>query len=63
MELPANMEPRSRLKPMHWKGSLICEQLLCAGELIGVNEAGRRTIQTGQSTEPNRRSGIAVPLR
>ena len=27
MELPANMEPRSKLKPMHWKGSLIREQL------------------------------------
>jgi gentisate 1,2-dioxygenase len=45
MELPANMEPRSKLKPMHWKGSLIRKQLLRAGELIGVNEAGRRTIQ------------------
>ena len=63
MELPANMEPRSRLKPMHWKGSLICEQLLRAGDLISVNEAGRRTIQTGRSTEHNRRGGIAVPLR
>ena len=45
MELPANLEPRSKLRPMHWKGSLIREQLLRAGELIGVNEAGRRTIQ------------------
>jgi gentisate 1,2-dioxygenase len=45
MELPANMEPRSKLRPMHWKGSLIRQQLLRAGELIGVNEAGRRTIQ------------------
>jgi len=26
---------------MHWKGSLIRKQLLRAGELIGVNEAGR----------------------
>lgn len=63
MELPANMEPRSRLKAMRWKGSLIREQLLCAGDLIGVNEAGRRTIQTGRTTEHNRRGGIAVPLR
>jgi gentisate 1,2-dioxygenase len=45
MELLANMEPRSKLRPMHWKGSLIRKQLLRAGELIGVNEAGRRTIQ------------------
>ena len=45
MELPANMEPRSKLKPMHWKGSVIRRQLLRAGELIGVNEAGRRTLQ------------------
>jgi gentisate 1,2-dioxygenase len=45
MELPANLEPRSKLRPMHWKGSLIRKRLLRAGELIGVNEAGRRTIQ------------------
>ena len=45
MELPANMEPRSKLRPMHWKGSLIRKQLMRAGELIGVNEAGRRTLQ------------------
>jgi gentisate 1,2-dioxygenase len=45
MELPANMEPRSKLKPMHWKGSLIRDRLMRAGKLIGVNEAGRRTIQ------------------
>jgi gentisate 1,2-dioxygenase len=45
MELPANMEPRSRLKPMHWRWSLVREQLMRAGKLIGVNEAGRRTIQ------------------
>jgi gentisate 1,2-dioxygenase len=45
MELPANMEPRSRLQPMHWKWSLIRDRLMRAGELIGVNEAGRRTIQ------------------
>jgi gentisate 1,2-dioxygenase len=45
MELPANMEPRSKLRPMHWKGSLIRKHLLRAGELIGVNEAGRRTLQ------------------
>ena len=31
MELLANMEPRSRLKAMRWKGSLIREQLLRAG--------------------------------
>ena len=63
MELPANMEPRSRLKAMRWQGSLIHEQLLRAGDLIGVNEAGRRTIQTGRTTEHNRPDGIAVPLR
>ncbi|MGH7768428.1 MAG: cupin domain-containing protein [Candidatus Binatia bacterium] len=45
LELPANLEPRSKLRPMHWKGSLIRERLLRAGELIGVDEAGRRTIQ------------------
>ncbi len=45
IELPANMEPRSKLRPMHWKGSLVRKQLLRAGELIGVNEAGRRTLQ------------------
>ncbi|HEX9878952.1 MAG TPA: cupin domain-containing protein [Candidatus Binatia bacterium] len=45
MELPANMEPRSKLKPMLWKGSMIREQLMRAGDLIGVDEAGRRTIQ------------------
>ena len=45
MELPAHMEPRSKLRPMHWKGSLLRKQLLRAGELIGLNEAGRRTIQ------------------
>jgi gentisate 1,2-dioxygenase len=45
VDLPANMEPRSKLRPMHWNGSFIRQQLLRAGELIGVNEAGRRTIQ------------------
>lgn len=45
MELPANMEPRSKLRPMHWKWTMLREQLLRAGGLIGVNEAGRRTIQ------------------
>jgi gentisate 1,2-dioxygenase len=44
IELPANMEPRSKLKPMHWKGSLIRKQLLRAGELISIEEAGRRAI-------------------
>lgn len=39
MELPANMEPRSRLKAMHWKGSLIREQLLRAADLIGVQRS------------------------
>src|SRR5262245_40416146 len=47
MELPANMEPRSRLKAMHWKGSLIREQLLRAGDLIGVNEADRAPSRPG----------------
>ena len=45
MELPRNMEPCSRLLPMHWKWTILREQLMRAGELIGVNEAGRRTIQ------------------
>jgi gentisate 1,2-dioxygenase len=45
MELPNNMEPRSRLRPMHWKWALLREQLMRSGKLIGVSEAGRRTIQ------------------
>lgn len=45
MALPKNMEPRSRLQPMLWKGSIIRETLMRAGDLIGVEEAGRRTIQ------------------
>ncbi|NIO11082.1 MAG: cupin domain-containing protein, partial [Deltaproteobacteria bacterium] len=45
MELPNNLEPRTKLKPMLWKGSMIREQLMRAGDLIGVSESGRRTIQ------------------
>jgi len=45
MELPNNLEPHSKLRPMLWKGSMIREQLMRAGDLIGVDQAGRRTIQ------------------
>lgn len=45
MELPKNMEPRSKLRPMLWRWALLREQLMRAGDLITVNEAGRRTIQ------------------
>jgi gentisate 1,2-dioxygenase len=45
MELPKNMEPRSRLQPMVWRWAVLRKQLLGAGDLIGVDEAGRRTIQ------------------
>lgn len=45
MELPKNMEPRSRLRPMLWRWALLREQLMRTGDLITVNEAGRRTIQ------------------
>ena len=41
MELPANLEPRSKLQPMHWKGSLIREQLLRARLFRGNVHAAR----------------------
>ena len=45
MELPKNMEPRSKLRPMVWHWAMLREQLMRAGDVIGVEEAGRRTIQ------------------
>lgn len=45
MGLPENMEPRSRLRPMVWQWATLREQLMRAGDLIGADEAGRRTIQ------------------
>ena len=45
MELPENLEPRSKLQPMHWEWAMLRKQLMRAGDLIGVDEAGRRTIQ------------------
>lgn len=45
MELPKNAEPRSKLKPILWRWALLRDQLMRTGDLISVNEAGRRTIQ------------------
>jgi gentisate 1,2-dioxygenase len=45
MELPKFMEPRSRLQPMHWRWAQLREYLMRSGDLITVNDAGRRTIQ------------------
>ena len=45
MELPSYMEPRSKLYPMHWRWSQLRDYLLRSGDLISVNDAGRRTIQ------------------
>ncbi len=45
MELPKFMEPRSRLHAMHWRWSDLREYLMRSGDLITVNDAGRRTVQ------------------
>ncbi|MBI2756853.1 MAG: cupin domain-containing protein [Chloroflexi bacterium] len=45
MELPSFLEPKSRLHPMHWRWSQLHEFLRRSGDLISVNEAGRRTVQ------------------
>jgi gentisate 1,2-dioxygenase len=45
LELPKFMEPRSRLHPMHWRGSQLEEFLLRSGDLITMNDAGRRTVE------------------
>jgi gentisate 1,2-dioxygenase len=45
MELPKFMEPRSRLHPMHWRWAQLHEYLMRSGDLITVNDAGRRTVQ------------------
>jgi len=45
LQLPAHIEPRSRLEPIVWRWAALRTQLLRAGDLIGVDEAGRRTIQ------------------
>jgi gentisate 1,2-dioxygenase len=45
MELPRFMEPRSRLHPMHWRWSQLYDYLMRSGDLITVNDAGRRTVQ------------------
>jgi gentisate 1,2-dioxygenase len=45
MDLPKFMEPRSRLHAMHWRWSDLREYLMRSGDLITVNDAGRRTVQ------------------
>lgn len=45
MELPKFMEPRSRLHAMHWRWSQLEDFLMRSGDLITVNDAGRRTVQ------------------
>lgn len=45
MELPKFMEPRSRLQPMHWRWEQLHDYLMRSGDLITVNDAGRRTVQ------------------
>jgi gentisate 1,2-dioxygenase len=44
MKIPRNAEPCSRLQPKLWRWKLLREKLMQAGELITVDEAGRRTL-------------------
>ena len=44
MNIPKNTEPRSRLQPMLWRWRVLREQLMRAGDLITVDDAGRRTL-------------------
>ena len=45
IDLPKFMEPRSRLHPMHWRWSQLEEFLMRSGDLITINDAGRRTVE------------------
>ena len=45
LELPANLEPASRLQPMHVRWSELREYLMRSSDLITVDDAGRRSIE------------------
>jgi gentisate 1,2-dioxygenase len=45
LDLPKFMEPRSRLQAMHWRWSQLEAFLMRSGELITINDAGRRTVE------------------
>lgn len=44
MNIPKNTEPQSKLRPMLWRWKVLREQLMRAGDLITVDDAGRRTL-------------------
>lgn len=43
--LPPYLEPGGHLQPMHWSWSFLHDYIVRSGQIITVNDAGRRTIQ------------------